>query len=180
MISRITNIVRLGEEIEVTMRTRSCEFQGGELVEVKLPSKKKSDSQRRFFHTLSDEMAEAVKVSKIYMKNHLLGRYGQREYEEDGTPRQVLVREDVDMMEQELIHCVLTGYKEVYNEETDDYEMYAVWDVIKHTADYTSKEMNALIEGTVAEAKEIGGIDTTSPQERERMERDAEHYSKRT
>lgn len=179
MIGRITNIMKLGGEIVVTLVTHNCEFQGNEVVEVKRPSKKKSDAQRKFFHTLSDEMAEAVKVSKIYMKNYLLGRYGQRDYEEDGSPKQVLVREDVDMMEQELIHCILTGYKDVFNKDTGDYEPHAVWDVIKPTADYTSKEMNALIEGTVAEAKEIGGIDTTSPQERERLERDAEHYSRK-
>lgn len=170
MIGQITGIVKIGKDIDVTIRTPSCEFQGGEVVEIKIPSKKKSDSQRKYFHTLSDAMADAMRVSKVYMKNLLLGRYGQREYEEDGSPRQIAVRRDIDMMEQALIHCIHTGYQEVYNPSTADYEMQAVWDVIRGTEDYNSREMAILIDGARQEAIDIASkIDTTDPKDRENL-----------
>lgn len=173
MTGRISNIMQLGKNIIVTIVTSSCEFQGNEIVEVKKQSKKRSLSANAYFHVLSDKIADATPCSKAYAKNSLLGSYGQRERDENGNVVTLAVREDtVDLMEREDLHTVLVGRDLIKGEWFDMYE------VVRGSHTYDSKEMSILIEGTVQEAKNMG-IETMTPQEIARLEGIAEHYSKR-
>lgn len=173
MTGKISNIMQLGKDIIVTIVTSSCEFQGNEIVEVKKQTKKRSLSANAYFHVLSDKIADATPCSKAYAKNSLLGSYGQRERDENGNVVTLAVREDtVDLMEREDLHTVLVGRDLIKGEWFDMYE------VVRGSHTYDSKEMSILIEGTVQEAKNMG-IETMTPQEIARLEGIAEHYSKK-
>ena len=189
MIGRIQNIMALGKDIVLTITTSECEFQGGEVVEVKKQTKKRSLSANAYFHVLSDKIADAMGVSKAYAKNFLLGRYGQREYAENGNYITIKVREDakVDLMEREDIHTFLIGFERetVSNQDLPEYDPYLpeeyidydVYVIIRGSHTYDTREMSVLINGAISEAK-ILGIETLTPQELERMEGYAKHYTK--
>ena len=172
MTGKIQSIVKLGQDIVVTIVTSSCEFQGSEEVEVKKRSKKRSLSANAYFHVLSDKIADAVGCSKAYSKNSLLGSYGQRERDDNGNAITLAVAEGVDMMEREDIHTVLVDRDLIKGEWFDIYE------VIRPSHTYSKHEFNVLITGTVSEAKALG-IETMTPGEIERLEGIAEHNSRR-
>lgn len=116
-----------------------------------------------YFHVLVGKIAETLHISKPRCKNILIGRYGQIDVLEDGTP--IVLKTNIpvsDMLEQEFLHCHPCGAKEENGNEVVFYRVYRG----SHT--YNTKEMSALIDGAVMEAKELG-IETATPEELERM-----------
>lgn len=172
MTGRISNIVAFGKDINVTITTSECPFEGGEIVEVKKQTKKRSLSANAYFHVLSDKIADKIGVSKAYAKNFLLSRYGQRERDEDGNVLTLAVKEGIDLMEREDIHTALVGTEYI------DGILYDVYEVVRGSHTLDSREMTVLIAGTVSECKELG-IETMTPQELERLDKVAEHFSKK-
>jgi hypothetical protein len=93
----------------------------------------------------------------------LIGRYGQPEMLDDGTPVIIKTNIDVDkMLEQEFLHCLPCR---VDKENGVDVIFYRV---CRGSHTYNSKEMSILIDGTVQEAKNLG-IETIPPAELQRM-----------
>lgn len=176
MTGTISNILRIGKDFIVTIVSSSCEFEGETLVEVKKKTNKRSLSANSYFHVLSGKIADAMGVSKAYSKNFLLARYGQREIDEDGNPIVLAVRDGIDMMEREDIHTALVGSQEVYVED-QGYVEYSLYEVVRGSHTYDTKEMSVLIEGTITEAKMIGGIETMTPEEIARLEGIAEKHN---
>lgn len=173
MIGRISNIMSFGKDIHVTIITSECEFQGDEVVEVTKQTKKRSLNANAYFHVLSDKIADKIGVSKAYAKNFLLGRYGQRERDENGNPITLAVKEGIDLMEREDIHTALVGAEYI------DGELFDIYEVVRGSHTYSSTEFTTLINGTISECKEIGGIETMTPQEIARLDGIAKHYTKR-
>ena len=130
-------------------------------IEVKKARGKRSLNANAYFHLLVGKIAEKLHISKARAKNELLGRYGQRELAENGQLI-ISVRSDIDLLEREDLHCVAVGYGKVNDTE------FTHWAVIKPSHTYDSREMAALIDGTVEDAKELG-IETLSPTDIERM-----------
>lgn len=121
--------------------------------------KKRSLDANSYFHVLVGKIAEAQTISKAKAKNILICRYGQVETLPDGYPLIYKSNAPVEyMMELESVHCIPVKY----TENATFYKIYRG----SHT--YDSKEMSVLIEGTVADAKELG-IETMTPQQLERM-----------
>lgn len=130
-------------------------------IEAKRHAKKRSLDANAYFHVLVGKIADKTRISKPRTKNMLLGAYGQREME-SGRPVILSVREDIDMMEWEVIHTIAIGCGEVNG------KMFTHWAVIRPSHTYTSEEMSILIDGTVQEAQLLG-IETATPDELERM-----------
>jgi hypothetical protein len=95
------------------------------------------------------------------MKNIMLARYRQSEYLSDGVLAVIKtnISED-EIMELDYLHCSPVRYG-------DDGTTY--YRIIRGTHTYDTKEMSALIDGVVQEAKDLG-IETMTPEQIKRME----------
>ena len=122
---------------------------------------KRSLNANAYFHVLVGKIAEKLHISKQRAKNILLGKYGQREILDQG-PMIVTIIETVDMLEREDIHCVPVGHGVVKGKN------FTHWAVLKPSHEYDTREMAALIDGTIEDAKELE-IETMTPAEIERM-----------
>lgn len=166
MVGRIVEYSRsLDGKPRVTFEVDSIdELTGMEndlVIEVSRVRKKRSLNANAYFHVLVGKIADQLGISKQRCKNMLLGRYGQREVTDEG-PIIISILNYIDMFEREDIHCVPVGYGNVNGKD------FTHWAVLKPSHEYDSREMAALIDGTVADAKEMG-IETLTPAELERM-----------
>lgn len=128
-------------------------------IAVKKYRKKRSLDANAYFHVLCGKIAEKLTISKAKSKNILISKYGQVELLPDGSPMVYKTNAPEEyMMELESIHCKAVKY-------VDDATFYKIY---RGSHTYDTKEMSLLIEGTVADAKELG-IDTMTPAELERM-----------
>ena len=118
-------------------------------------TQRRSLDANAYFHVLVGKIADALTISKARTKNILICKYGQPQLLPDGR---IMVYKtnapEAFMWEQERIHCIPVKYE--YNAT-----FYKV-DRGSHT--YDTKEMSILIDGTVADAKELG-IETMTPAE---------------
>lgn len=130
-------------------------------IEVKISRNKRSLNANAYFHVLIGKIAEKLEISKQRAKNMMLGKFGQRMILDDG-PFMISVRESIDMMEREDIHCVPVGYGEANGHNFTHYA------VIRPSHEYDSAEMAKLIDGTIEVCKELE-IPTLTPNEIERM-----------
>ena len=120
---------------------------------------KRSLDANAYFHVLVGKIADAETISKAKAKNILLCKYGQPELLPDGSPMVYKTNAPVEyMIELESIHTIPVKFSEENGKEVVFYKIYRG----SHT--YDSKEMSVLIEGTVADAKELG-IETLTPRE---------------
>lgn len=120
----------------------------------------RSNNANRYFHMLSDKLADARGMSKPRMKNFLLYRYGQRARDKDG--KLAIIKSNADeseLIEREDFHC---WYIE---SSPDGIPMYVI---LEHSRFYDTKEMSVLIDGVVEECKGQG-IETLTPDEIEEL-----------
>ena len=168
MVGRIVECSRsLTGNLRVTFEVDSLdELRGMEDKEITLEAKisrnKRSLNANAYFHVLVGKIAEKLTISKAKAKNILLGKYGQREMVDDG-PLIISILENVDMYEREDIHCIPVGHGVVNGRD------FTHWAIVRPSHEYDTKEMAALIDGTIADAKELG-IETLSENEIKRME----------
>lgn len=156
----LTDKFRITFEVDAIDEIRGME-ESTLTITVKRSSRKRSLNANAYFHVLVGKIAEAVQISKAQAKNILLSKYGQREITPTG-PLIISIRSDVDMSEREDIHTAPIGYGTANGH---DFTHYAI---VRGSHTYDTREMAALIDGTVQEAKELG-IETLSPDELERI-----------
>lgn len=123
---------------------------------------KRSKDANAYFHVLVGKLADCIGISKARCKNILITRYGQPDFIGE---KPVVIKTNipiVDMLEQEMLHCIACGCEIQNGDEIIFYRVFRG----SHT--YNTKEMSLLIDGTVMECKEQG-IETLPPAEIERM-----------
>ena len=125
------------------------------------PKRKRSLDANAYFHVLVGKIADSLQISKPSCKNMLLGRYGQRELQDD-KPLIISVLSTISMADREDIHTIPIGYATLQGKEFTHYA------IIRGSHTYNTHEMSVLIDGTVQEAKELG-IETIPPEELKRM-----------
>lgn len=172
MKGKIVNILKAGENFILTIMAGSCEFESETDVEVKKVTKHRSLSANSYFHVLVGKIADRMTatgtpVSKAHVKNMLLARYGQRMLDIDNKPLTFRVKAKTDLTEREDIHTALVG-------GDDNYDIY---EVVRGSSTYNSAEFSILIKGTILEARQLGGIETLTPNEIKELEGIAEHYN---
>lgn len=124
-------------------------------VEIKKYRHKRSLDANAYFHVLVGKIAEVLTISKAKAKNMLICKYGQPQLLPDGSIMVYKTNAPEEFMwEQESIHAIPVKYEE----KATFYKIYRG----SHT--YDTKEMSVLIDGTVADAKELG-IETMTPAE---------------
>ncbi len=118
-------------------------------------TQRRSLDANAYFHALVGKIADALTISKAKAKNVLICKYGQPQLLPDGSIMVYKTNAPEEFMwEQESIHAIPIKYEE----KATFYKVYRG----SHT--YDTKEMSVLIDGTVADAKELG-IETITPTE---------------
>jgi len=118
-------------------------------------TQRRSLDANAYFHVLVGKIADALTISKAKAKNVLICKYGQPQLLPDGDIMVYKTNAPEEFMwEQESIHAIPVKYEE----KATFYRIYRG----SHT--YDTKEMSVLIDGTVADAKELG-IETVTPAE---------------
>jgi hypothetical protein len=124
-------------------------------VEMKKYREKRSLDANAYFHVLVGKIADTLTISKAKAKNMLICRYGQPQLLPDGSIMIYKTNAPEEFMwEQEAVHAIPVRYED----KATFYKIYRG----SHT--YDTKEMSLLIDGTVADAKELG-IETMTPAE---------------
>lgn len=112
-----------------------------------------------YFHVLVGKIADALTISKAKAKNILICKYGQPQLLPDGNVMIYKTNAPPEFMaEQESIHCIPIKY-------ADDATFYKIY---RGSHTYDTKEISLLIDGTVADAEELG-IETMTPTEIQQM-----------
>lgn len=143
------------------------ESQPDKLFEVKEHREKRTRDQNGYFHTLSDQIADARTVrgdviSKTAEKNELIAKYGQKYRLENGEPLGLKTNLPPEQMrELERPHTL-------FKCETEDGAYMYFW--MRPSSEYDTREMAILIDGTIEDAK-IWGVETLTPAELEKMRR---------
>ena len=118
-------------------------------------TQRRSLDANAYFHVLVGKIADALTISKAKAKNVLICKYGQPQLLPDGDIMVYKTNAPEEFMwEQERIHAIPVKYEE----KATFYRIYRG----SHT--YDTKEMSVLIDGTVADAIELG-IETATPAE---------------
>lgn len=131
--------------------------------DIKEHKERRSLDANAYFHVLCDKLRRALGISMARCKNHLIADYGQIEYIEDGQQLVIKTTAPEDYMyELETIHVKCVRVREEDGKTVYFYRVYRG----SHT--YDTKEMSALIQGTVEECKQVG-IETETPEEIARL-----------
>lgn len=115
----------------------------------------RSLNANKYFHVLSDKLADARRISKSECKNYLLYEYGQKWRDEEGNLICIKTNAPVESLMQSKDFHVWYA-----KPASDGTPMYVL---LRHSSSFNTKEMSILIDGTVAEAKQQG-IEVLSPQ----------------
>lgn len=124
-------------------------------ITIEKPKKKRSLSANAYFHVLIGKIAEALIISKAYAKNIMICKYGQPELFGNEP---LIYKTNAPweyMREQEFIHANPVRYSEENGKQIVFYKIF------RGSSTYNQEEMRLLIEGTVADARDLG-IDTES------------------
>jgi hypothetical protein len=128
-------------------------------IEVSREKKKRSLDANAYFHVLVNKIAGVVGASITSVKNRLIREYGQYEYIDGHIPTLLVKPEYLDeFLNSEAIHLKQEGM------EGDRARMA----VMRGSHTYNTEEMAHLIDGAVAEAKDLG-IETLPPDEIRRI-----------
>lgn len=136
-------------------------------VDMKKHRGKRSRDANAYYWKLVSEAADMLHVSKPYMHNQLLRRYGQ-----------------IAIIDGQAVYAVIPDTDEAQRavDEAQTYHlkptsqvkpgkggiMYRTYMMLKGSSEYDTKEMSHLIDGLVSECKEMG-IETIPPEELESM-----------
>lgn len=147
-------------------------------ITVKPYRKKRSLNANAYYWTLIEEISAATGTPKPMCHNLMLRRYGVLD-QVDGENLMVFIPDtdeaDKKVMNAETYHFRPTSWAKT----ADDGRTFRAYLVLKGSHEMDTKEMAALIEGAISEAKELG-IETLPREEYERMMKSyEEHFTKR-
>lgn len=136
-------------------------------ISIKQFRKKRSLDANAYYWQLLTKLAEAIHVSKPYMHNQLLRRYGQAEYF-DGKAVYITIP-DTDTAQKKADEDVYTHLKPTSQVRVgNDGIMYRTYKLLRGSHDYDTREMSVLIDGLVSECRDVG-IETMTPDELDRL-----------
>ena len=147
-------------------------------ITVKPFRKKRSLDANAYYWVLIEKIADAIGQAKPVVHNIMLRRYGFLK-RVDGETLMIFVP-DTDEAEKtalldEFYHFKPTGMTKL----AEDDRVFRAYLVLKGSHEMDTKEMAALIEGAISEAKELG-IETLPREEYERMMESYEkHFANR-
>ena len=139
-------------------------LQGKELdVEIKAHREKRSRSANAYFHVLVNKIAMETGEADEAVKRRLVMEYGVVDRDDEGLVIGFKLPASVNV---EKIY----PYTRLFDIREEGGKMFNCYLVLKQTHEMDSKEMARVIDGAIAEAKELG-IETDTPQQIEEMKK---------
>ena len=129
-------------------------------VEIKKWREKRSLNANAYFHVLIGKIAAEMHISHQESHNLMIARYGAV----DPEIKNIIMADEVPWMNLENIHLRPTSHAKTM----ENGKVYRIYEVMRGSHTYDTKEMSVLIDGVVSEAKAMG-IETLSPDELERI-----------
>lgn len=120
----------------------------------------RSNAANRYMHELLGQIAKILYISMTEIKNMMLAEYGQPDTEADD----VMMLYEKDWRKQNM-HLRPRPGETVTGA---DGELYQIYEVMRGSHTYNTREMVQLIDGIIYEAKGLG-IETRPPEEIERL-----------
>lgn len=141
-------------------RLKDCEKLS---ISIKKYRKRRSLDANAYYWQLLTKLSETLHVSKPYLHNDMLRKYGQAEYYGDKQvyitiPDTEEAQNKAD--EDEYTHLKPTSQIRIGK----DGVAYRTYKLLRGSHSYNTKEMSVLIDGLVSECKE-NGIETLPPEE---------------
>ena len=128
---------------------------------------KRSKDANGYFYSLVDKLANAMRVSKPYIHNLMLRKYGQIQKVDD-RPVWVVLPETDDVFkkveEEDTLHLRPTN--EV--KEGKDGKMYRTYLLLKGSHELDTKAFSILLDGIIDECRQVG-VETLPPDEIKRL-----------
>ena len=137
-------------------------------IEIKKHRNIRSRNANSYFHVLVNKISQEIGESEEATKFRLITSYGTLARTSDGKYLMFLLPLDVDATEY-YKYAVLYDQREVNGVTCN------MWKVYKNSHKMDTKEMSRVIDGAVAEAKELG-IETATPAELEKLKEKWEEY----
>lgn len=131
-------------------------------VSIKKWRAKRSKDANAYFHVLVNAMAEATGQSDDDVKAEMIVRYGVIARDADNNYVGFKLPVGVDVSK-------IYPYTRCYKTVEENGKTYNCFLLYKHSSDMDTKEMAHLIDGTIAEARELG-IDTDTPEYKARYQ----------
>lgn len=158
---KLTVAFELNENVENIEGLQSDELR------LKIARKKeiRSLDSNDYFHVLNRKLAKVLKKSEAYMKNELLGKYGEKEYLDDLEEHPAILTTQISpdsFMSKEYLH--VQCFDITVKKDKTWYSYY----VLRGSHTYNSAEMARLIQGTIEDCREQG-IETATPDELAKM-----------
>lgn len=129
-------------------------------LEIKKWREKRSLNANAYFHVLIGKIAAEMNISHQESHNLMIARYG----EVDSEVKNIIMADEIPWMKLETIHLRPTSHAKTM----ENGKVYRIFEVMRGSHTYDTKEMSVLIDGVVSEAKAMG-IETLPPDELERM-----------
>lgn len=126
-------------------------------VEIKKHREKRSMNANAYFHILINKIAAETGESDDAVKQRLVVSYGVVDTNKDGMKIGFKLPADVDVTK-------IYPYVRCFDTREENGKSFKCYLVYKHTSDMDTKEMARLIDGAIAEARELG-IETDTPEQ---------------
>jgi hypothetical protein len=130
---------------------------------IKKHSNPRSLNANSYHWVLCEKMAKKLRVSKYEVHNQLMVDYGTDWLDGNGKHIYIMMKDDGSYLRSETMH-----YRPTDAVEDRNGIQYRWFILLMPSHMMDAKQMSALIDGTVADAKEMG-IKTETPDEIERM-----------
>lgn len=154
--------------LHISDPTGADELMGKELrLALKQWHRKRSLNANNYFYVLVGKLADRLNVSKSFVHNLMLRKYGQIQTI-DERPVYVVIPETLETQakvdEDDYTHLLPTDEVKIGK----DGKAYRTYLMLKGSHELNSKEMGILIDGLVADCKDVG-IETMTPAEIEQL-----------
>ena len=140
--------IKLGEEYDLAIQKHS---------------QRRSLNANSYHWVLCEKIAKKLRISKYEAHNQLLADYGTDWLDEAGQHIYVMMKDNGSYLRSETMH-----YRPTDATENRNGTQYRWFVLLLPSHLMNTVQMSALIDGTVADAKELG-IETKTPDEIERM-----------
>lgn len=128
----------------------------------------RSPNQNAYFHVLMNKIAAETGESEEEVKVRLVTSYGALKRMDNGKLMMWILPREADATE-------FYKYAVLFDQRTVNGTVCNMWKVYKDTHKMDTKEMARLIDGAIAEAKDLG-IDTDTPEEKARLKKQQAQY----
>lgn len=153
---------RITIELDSDFREGFDALKGAELeIKIKKWRRKRSLDANAYFHVLVNEIAMAKGLSDDEVKRDLVVDYGTVARDDDGMVVGFKLPASVSVDD-------IYPYTKLYKRVEENGRLFNCYLVYKRSSWMDTKEMSHLIDGAVAEARELG-IDTDTPEQKARF-----------